>query len=164
MAELRHGARALAAIARSPGELLRVLAVAMSHGERYATALYLVIDPGTLVATWASAGHLPALVVPVAGRPRFLRERSGPPLGCPPGEWPERALALKPGDTVVLYTDGVVERRGAGLEKGMRQLAATTSQRPTVSAAALADELIELGRSEQDDACLVVLRVAGRRN
>jgi GAF domain-containing protein len=162
MAELRYGARALAGVARSPAELLHDLGAAMAPGERYATALYLVIDPDTRVATWASAGHLPALVVPAAGRPRFLSEHSGPPLGCPPGEWAEQALALAPGDTMVLYTDGVVERRGAGLERGMRQLAALAARRRDAGVAALADELLELGPTDEheDDACVVVLRVS----
>jgi GAF domain-containing protein len=161
MAELRYGARALAAVARSPGELLHELGTAMALGERYATALYFVIDPVTLVATWASAGHLPALLVPNGGRPRFLREHSGPPLGCPPTAWPDRVLTLAPGDTVVLYTDGVVERRGAALDKGMRQLAAVGARRRQVSAAALADLLVDLGGADEDDACVVVLRVDG---
>lgn len=161
MAELRHGARALAAIARSPGELLGDLASAMARGERYATATYFVIDPRTLVARWASAGHLPALVVPAVGTPRFLEGRGGPPLGCPPGAWPEHTLELAPGDTIVLYTDGVVERRGAGLDEGMRMLAAAAAavSRAGADADGLADGLIDLGRPEEDDACLVVLRV-----
>jgi len=161
MAELRHGARALAAIARSPGQVLHDLGVAMANGERYATALYFVIDPETLVATWASAGHLPALFVPASGPPRFLDERSGPPLGCPPAAWTERTLALAPGDVVVLYTDGVVERRGDALEKGMRRLAAIASRPGSPAPAALADDLIDGGRSDEDDGCVVVLRVTG---
>jgi GAF domain-containing protein len=160
MAELRHGARALAAIARSPGELLRDLAVAMAPGERYATATYIVIEPATLVARWASAGHLPALLVPAEGKPRFLDGRSGPPLGAPPGLWPEHELALEPGDTIVLYTDGLVERRGVGLEEGMRKLATAAGRHRARSAHDLADDLIDLGQPEHDDACLVVLRVA----
>jgi serine phosphatase RsbU (regulator of sigma subunit) len=133
----------------------------MARGERYATATYFVIDPRTLVARWASAGHLPALVVPAVGTPRFLEGRGGPPLGCPPGAWPEHTLELAPGDTIVLYTDGVVERRGAGLDEGMRMLAAAAAavSRAGADADGLADGLIDLGRPEEDDACLVVLRV-----
>ncbi|HVM65464.1 MAG TPA: SpoIIE family protein phosphatase [Acidimicrobiales bacterium] len=160
MAELRYGARALAAIARSPGELLHDLAIAMAPGERYATATYLVIDPASLAARWASAGHLPALLVPAKGKPRFLDRPSGPPLGSPPGVWPEHELALEPGDTIVLYTDGLVERRGVGLEEGMRKLALAAGRNRRGSADELADVLIDLGRPEHDDACLVVLRVA----
>jgi GAF domain-containing protein len=160
MAELRHGARALATIARSPGELLRDLGTAMAQGERYATATYLVIDPASLIARWASAGHLPALLVPASGEPSFLDGRSGPPLGSPPGVWPEHERALAPGDTIVLYTDGLVERRGVGLEEGMRKLATAAARHRERSADDLADDLIDLGQPEQDDACLVVLRVA----
>ena len=160
MAELRHGARSLAMVEKRPARLLRALALAVEGREAYATAAYFRTDPGSGRTVWASAGHLPPLVVSPSGAARFLPAPSGPPLGSPSGTWRESRLELRRGETLVLYTDGLVERRPAALDDGLRRLRACAEKHAASSVEGLADALLsELEPGREDDACLLVLRL-----
>jgi anti-sigma regulatory factor (Ser/Thr protein kinase) len=87
-----------------------------------ATLLYLVFDPDSGEMTFANAGHPPPAVV-TAGRTVFLEGGLTPPLGTTTA--PSHLVAtaqLDPGSTLVLFTDGLIERRGVSLHQGMEQL------------------------------------------
>jgi anti-sigma regulatory factor (Ser/Thr protein kinase)/putative methionine-R-sulfoxide reductase with GAF domain len=92
-----------------------------------ASAAYAVLDPDTGSVQLASAGHLPPVVVG-GDRPRVVELTPAPPLGAfPYGHCSETELTLSPGETLVLYTDGLVERRGIPLTEsidGMLELLA----------------------------------------
>src|SRR5581483_4805315 len=122
MAELRHGARALAVVEPSPSRLLDALATTLTRRDAFATATYFRIDPSSGRAVWASAGHLPALLVHADGSAALLSGQTGPPLGTPEASWDESAVVLQRGDALVLFTDGLVERRPAPIDDGLQRL------------------------------------------
>jgi len=111
---------------------------------------------------WSSAGHPPPVVVRADGTVELLPVVSDLLLGVIPGAHrTDRELWLAPGDAVVLYTDGLVERRGERLDVGLARLVrglSTLSAQRGVSAAAVAG----LGqRARTDDVAVLVARLKG---
>ncbi|WP_340558865.1 PP2C family protein-serine/threonine phosphatase [Streptomyces sp. GSL17-111] len=111
--------------------------------------------------SWSSAGHPPPLLISPAGSAHVLSGEPGLPLGVDVAQpRPDHELAVPPGSTLVLYTDGLVERRGESLDEGLRAL--ETAAGPLARAplaelcAALADFRPEAG---QDDTAVLALRV-----
>lgn len=129
-------------------------ATALGHLDRFAhrvpgaagsTATCLVIDPATGDLTWARAGHPPPLVIGPGG-PRFLDDATGTVLAVRgrPAYVPGRAR-LEPGESVVLYTDGLVERRGEVVDDGLRRLADAGRRAHPLPPAELAEALLTAG-------------------
>src|SRR5829696_1970639 len=111
MGQLRNALRAYALEEHPPGlvvEKLDTLVQSLEQG-RMATLLYLVVDADLSRATFASAGHLPPLLVGPDGNARFVEEAASVPLGVMPGGYDEAVVEIEPGSTLVLYTDGLVE-------------------------------------------------------
>jgi anti-sigma regulatory factor (Ser/Thr protein kinase) len=130
MGQLRSGLRAYAMDGMPPGEVLERLSRLLRQLEpgRTATLVYIVVDPhgGGLVA--ASAGHPPPLVKPADGEPEFLDLAASVPLGATRYvRYDDHELDLEPGSTLLLYTDGLVERPGEPFDAGLDRLAATVS-------------------------------------
>ena len=96
------------------------------------TACFVDIDPATRRCALASAGHLPPLLIGPAGvAPRFAHDEAlGAPLGLlsAGGQATEISLELEPGTTLLLYTDGLVERRREDLAEGLARLAEVASR------------------------------------
>jgi serine phosphatase RsbU (regulator of sigma subunit)/anti-sigma regulatory factor (Ser/Thr protein kinase) len=89
-------------------------------GKPMATALYGVVDPDHGSMRLASAGHPPPLIIDPEGNAWFAEGIAGNPLGAvryPVYE--ESTISLQPGSTVLLYTDGLIERPGASLDEGL---------------------------------------------
>lgn len=106
------------------------------------TACFVDIDPETRHCVLASAGHLPPLLIGPGAAPRFAHhEALGAPLGLlsQGGEATEIGFHLAPGMTLLLYTDGLVERRGEDLGQGLARLAEVATR----ELAAAADEELE---------------------
>jgi serine phosphatase RsbU (regulator of sigma subunit) len=161
MAELRHGARALAVVEPSPSRLLDALATTLTRRDAFATATYFSIDPSSGRAVWASAGHLPALLVHADGSAALLSGQTGPPLGTPEATWDESAVVLQRGDALVLFTDGLVERRPAPIDDGLQRLRQCAEKYASATVDELATAmLVELDPGRDDDVCVVVLRLA----
>jgi serine phosphatase RsbU (regulator of sigma subunit) len=123
MAELRHAVRAYAVEGHQPGLILERLDDLMRTllpGE-LATICLLLLDPATGRARMASAGHLPPLVA-LDGKVDFL-EHPAPLLGIRAERPADLDFVLPPGATLVLYTDGLIERRNVDIDEGLRALA-----------------------------------------
>jgi serine phosphatase RsbU (regulator of sigma subunit) len=123
MAEVRHAVRAYAVEGHPPGTVLRLvnrfMRTVLPHDS--ATLCLLTVDPLTGAVRMASAGHLPPVLHAAAGV-RFLGAH-GPLLGInarPPEEF---EFTLPVGGTLVLYTDGLVERRDSDIDVGLAALA-----------------------------------------
>jgi serine/threonine-protein kinase RsbW len=167
MGQLRGAVGALAQAA-GPARLLEHLDAFVENVPVAATATlaYVVLDPGSGRINYACAGHPPPLVVSPDGATRYLWDGRSAPLGSMLGA--RRGGAedrLEDGETLVLYTDGLVERRSEGLDIGFERLA-TAAGALAGSAAGLADEigdsLLE-GQEQDDDVCvLTVHRLAAR--
>ncbi len=119
MAQLLAAFRVLARDIDSPAELLETLnddLVLRSRQGMFCTLCYLTVDLAGGAVRCANAGHQPALHIG-AGGASFFAEASGPPAGVLPElNWQEAGACLEPGDTVLLYTDGVTEARSGMLE------------------------------------------------
>src|SRR4051812_18064992 len=113
MADARFSVRALALTNREPSLVLGHLDRVMQTFDdgTLVTALYGVLDPVRLLWSYASAGHYPAIVRSPDGSAKLLEGGGGPPLGCGASYAPVQ-VELEKGATLVLYTDGLVERRG----------------------------------------------------
>lgn len=126
MAQLRNGMRALTLDSSDPGEIVTKLNRLLDGytDAPFATLALVTIDPVTLDATLVSAGHLPPLVLAPGRQPRMLEGPRGLPLGVDPSTVYEPwSTTLEPGSVIVLYTDGLVERRDRSLDEGLRLLA-----------------------------------------
>jgi serine phosphatase RsbU (regulator of sigma subunit) len=113
MARLRHSIAALAVTSTDPAELLGYLNVLVCDDTAEPTATVVVarFDPATRVVTWAQAGHPPPVVV-VGDDPAALARPSGMIVGARRDSVYENAtVELAAGDTMLLYTDGLIERR-----------------------------------------------------
>ena len=110
---------------------------------------------------WANAGHLPPLLRRADGRVEVLGSDGDLLLGVDPGAVRhEHVTDLFPRDVLVLYTDGLVERRGADLDDGIGRLAGVLSGPDGQDATAWADALLSgLGEDDPDDAALLVVHV-----
>ncbi|MFE1249691.1 SpoIIE family protein phosphatase [Streptomyces sp. NPDC058735] len=124
MGQLRTAVRAYARLDLPPHEVLQLLdgLAAEIDANQIATCAYAVHDPNEGKLVYASAGHLPILVRDENGTVLRAAEPIGPPLGT--GGWVHASgsIALGPGSTAVLYTDGLVERRDADLDEGIEAL------------------------------------------
>jgi PAS domain S-box-containing protein len=158
MGELRTATRAYALVDTEPAEIMARLnrLVVTGGGEAMATVLYLVLDRDTGEVTFTSAGHPPPLVLGPTGAPRFLEGGRSVPVGATEAVvFREGADVLEPGSTLLLYTDGLVERRDAPLEDRLAELAAAASGRAAPG---------EGGEGELEELCdEVVARVLERR-
>jgi serine phosphatase RsbU (regulator of sigma subunit) len=122
MGELRSAMSALRLVRSAPDDLIAVVHRLTSQMGYFATVVCARLDPtGNLV--WASAGHLPPIVVHDDGVPELLHTDQSPPLGSGYSKnIPINRYRLDPGDIVLLYTDGLVERRDIPLDASLQLL------------------------------------------
>lgn len=161
MCELRHGARALAVVERSPAALLTDLNRRLSGPDAgFATAVYGRLEPATGELWWANAGQVPPIVARAGGIAEVLGGADGAPLGSPAVTVAtDRRLDLAPGDCLVLYSDGVVERRHRDLAVGIEELAVTVADHAAAGVEAVADAVVANHCVEPvDDCCLLVVQ------
>jgi len=141
MAQMRAAVRTLIAQDPSPEGVLAGLdrVFDMFDAEQLVTVVYGLIEPGGDdrnagdghsaggVLRLVNAGHPTPLLVPAAGSARPLTSKDPLLLGVGAGARRVTEVAIGPGDTLLLYTDGLVERRGESIDDGLRRLAAATS-------------------------------------
>jgi len=129
MGRLRTAIRTLARLELPPAETLQQLDELMHElGVRephFATCVYAVFDAVSGSCEVASAGHLPPLLVPPDGEAEFLDVSPSPPLGIGAGPIHTRVFKVRDGSLLVLYTDGLVERRTADIDEGLTRLRET---------------------------------------
>lgn len=165
MSQLRNAQRAYALEHASPATVVHRLDMLLYHLEprRMATMIYLCFDPAAGSLTFTAAGHPYPLLITPDGEKRFLRGGRTLPLGSrePEGR-PTQTISLPPGSTLVLYTDGLIERRGRSIEDGFAALAAAVTPSysdPEACCEAIVAALLD---SEQpdDDVAIVVMQTS----
>jgi PAS domain S-box-containing protein len=125
MGQLRNAFRAYGMVEASPAEVVaRINRLVMSGVEQVmATVLYLVLDRESGEVAWSAAGHPPPLVIASDGA-RFLEGGRSVPIGAAdPAVFREATAILPPGAALLLYTDGLVERRDTPLGERLTELA-----------------------------------------
>ena len=163
MGQLRHAMRAYALEGHSPGGVLDRLdkVVRSLDGGQMATLLYLVLDADHGSVRYASAGHVPPLVINPEGEADYLESAPNPPLGVfETDSHKELTAELAPGSTIVLYTDGLVEERGVSIDQGLEALRLAASQDPC-HPDELCDRLVEAMLAihpANDDIAVLALR------
>ncbi|MET9952461.1 SpoIIE family protein phosphatase [Streptomyces sp. NPDC006339] len=162
MVVLRNAMRGLAVTGAGPGQLLSWLNIVAHHLSEQvtATAVCGVYDPDTRVLRWARAGHLPPVLVrgAEAGTLPLLK---GLLLGAlPEAEFEEGEVQLELGDTLLMYTDGLVERRDTAVQDSLSQLL-TAAKDPAPSLERRLDRLLLHSKSDtDDDTCLIGIKVS----
>lgn len=165
MSELRNALRAFAVDGHSPGEALhkldRVVHVTLGPG-MVATVLMVVIDVAGGTVTVAAAGHPPPALRDADGNVRMLESDSAPPLGVDNRISPKEAqYPIRQGDTLLLFTDGLVERRREPINVGYRRLRDAFATAPA-DVEAICDHVLERTISEHasdDDVAMLVVQL-----
>ncbi|MFI8497065.1 PP2C family protein-serine/threonine phosphatase [Streptomyces sp. NPDC085524] len=133
------------------------------QSRRPATCLVARVDPARGTAVYASAGHLPPAVFGAEGRGELLDVPVGPPLGTGVGGYEALARPIGPGQTLLLYTDGLVERRGEDIDASLARLTALRT-----SAGARPVDVVDAvcegpdARHAEDDVAVVAARLRPR--
>ena len=117
-------------------------------------------DGGRLLR-WSNAGHPPPLLLEPDGTATLLRTTADLLLGLDPTtDRADHERMLAPGSTLLLYTDGLVERRGASLDEGLDHLAQVTGELAGLELEELCDALLDrLGQARDDDVALLGVRL-----
>ncbi len=167
MGQLRAIVATLALEGHGPAALLSRLAdnVDVLLDLELATMLVAGYDPAAGTLTVASAGHPPPLLAPAGGPPAFVSLEPGPPIGTFPYDYTESVVPLLPGDTVVLYTDGLVENRTETLDIGLERLRSALED-VGATPGDVCDRVLErtgrVGGGDDDVALLVLMHDPGR--
>ena len=165
MGQLRSALAAALLQGHGPAAALELLDRFAAHvpGARASTAACLTLDWAEGRVHWARAGHPPPLLADDAGLRHLDGDGHGPVLGLtgrPP--YGEGVADLAPGATLVLYTDGLIERRGEVIDDGLERLADTVRRHadsaPTALVPALLDELAQHDR-HADDIAVIAARL-----
>lgn len=162
MGKARNALRAYA-LEHAPGDAVVRLNRMLLHldPDQMVTLVYGVIDPVRSTFRFVNAGHLPPLVRGVDGTARLVELPSAsPPLGVAISErYEEQEMPLPAGATLVLYTDGLIERRTESLDVGLERLRAAVSRElPTQGMSdRIVEELLE-GEEPTDDVAILVAR------
>jgi anti-sigma regulatory factor (Ser/Thr protein kinase) len=164
MGQLRSAGRALLLQATSPGEVLSALDrfAALLPGAACTTAFCGILSPDEGTLLYSSAGHPPAILTLPTGRSELLTEGRGAPLGLRrPTARVEATTEMPARAVLLLYTDGLVERRRRPLDTGINLAAGTVQAHRLKPVEQLADELMNWMTSDDggaDDVALLLYR------
>ncbi|MFC9651329.1 PP2C family protein-serine/threonine phosphatase [Streptomyces sp. NPDC056937] len=166
MGLLRSALSAASRVAGGPAEALDVLGLYARSvdGAESTTAVEISIDWDSHTLAYSSAGHPPPALLRNDGGVEFLDRATDPPLGARPvhAARPQAATAFGEGDTLILYTDGLIERRDEDIDSGLARLAGSLARHRGAAPETLADVLLlDLlpPSGATDDTALVIVRL-----
>ena len=129
-----------------------------------ATVIYATLNLDTWIIDFARAGHPYPLLLRPDGSSTFLTEAGGPPLGSGAvADYDRQRITLRPAETLVFYTDGLIERRGRTLSEGEAALAEAATEapdEPELMCRAVIQRLTE-GIETLDDIAVLAVRAVG---
>lgn len=164
MGQLRSSARVLLINGVAPAKLLEELdsAATLIAGAFCTTVFVCTVDTDTGEMTYSSAGHIPALLAAPGAAAETLTEATSVPLAVQrANRRPQATTVLPPGSTLMLYTDGLVERREDLIDNGIHRVGEVLTELISSSAEAVADAvLMRLAPAGgfDDDVAIVVYR------
>jgi PAS domain S-box-containing protein len=166
MGMLRSALSAVIRAIPSPAQALEILGLYARSvdGAMAATAVKVLIDTRSKLIIYSNAGHPPPILVHTDGACELLDKATDPPLGAREHHVPrpQASLAYTPGDTLVMYTDGLIERRDEDIDTGLQRLTTALAQDPTLSPDLLADALLDrlgVAGGAPDDIAFVIIRL-----
>ncbi|MEU9320955.1 SpoIIE family protein phosphatase [Streptomyces sp. NPDC048295] len=166
MGQLRTAVLTMATMEMPPARLLRNLDdLAQRLGEQHlATCLYAVYDPIRSEVQIANAGHIPPVLVRAEdGRAELLTLPTGAPIGVGGVAFETATVRVRPGDRLILCTDGLVEVRGQDIGAGLAALCASAAH-PAASMDDACDTIIRAlnpSGGRKDDVALLMARLNG---
>jgi PAS domain S-box-containing protein len=167
MGQLRSSARALLLTGASPATLLEQLdSVADFIPDAFCTTVFVaILDTHAQTLAYSSAGHVPAVLAAPESQPQLLTDARSVPLAVQRDEpRPQAAMALPAGSTLLLYTDGLVERREEPIDAGIARVAEVMTQTRQWPVDAVADEMLDKLAPTvgyDDDVAIVLYRHPG---
>jgi anti-sigma regulatory factor (Ser/Thr protein kinase) len=168
MGQLRSATRAVSEPGTAPAAVLERLDrfVEQVPAAAFATVVHAQLDLATGLVRLACAGHPPPVLVPRSGPPRLLWGGRSTPLGAPveAHRRTDAAVHLAAGDRLLLYTDGLVERRDAGLDERLdllEHVSADLVDAPLDDAVARLVAVLLADEQHRDDVCVLLLEWAG---
>ncbi|MFI1168097.1 SpoIIE family protein phosphatase [Streptomyces sp. NPDC020801] len=166
MGMLRSALSAAIRAQERPAQALEVLGLyARSvEGALGTTAVKAMVDTRSCLITYSSAGHPPPVLAHPDGSVELLDKATDPPLGARPQHVPrpQASIHYKRGDTLVLYTDGLIERRGEDIDVGLNRLKEAAGACARLGTEHFADSLLArlgVASGSRDDIALVVARL-----
>ncbi len=161
MAQLRNMLRAYAFGGAGPAEAMRRLdeVLVTTGSDQYATCLYATFDPTSRRITWSNAGHHAPVIVDPDGTARAMVMRHDPLLGFG-GEHSEIHGFLEPGTRLVMFTDGLIERRSSTIDEGLERLVGALDGRTPEDLEEMGDQIIRATSADvlrEDDLCLLLV-------
>jgi PAS domain S-box-containing protein len=167
MGQLRASARALLLTGTEPATMLQQLdSVAAFIPDAFCTTVFVaILDTRAETLTYSSAGHVPAVLAAPKSRPQQLTDAQSVPLAVQSDEpRPQAVASLAAGSTLLLYTDGLVERRDESIDDGIARVTEVLAQTIELPIDAVADAMLDrlaptLGYD--DDVAIVLYRHPG---
>jgi len=167
MGQLRSSARALLLTGAEPARLLEQLdSVAAFIPDAFCTTVFVaILDTRSETLMYSSAGHVPAVLAAPDSPPQLLTDARSVPLAVRRHEpRPQATTALIAGSTLLLYTDGLVERRDEPIDAGMARVAEVMAQTMEAPVDAVADAMLDKlapAMGYDDDVAIVLYRHPG---
>jgi PAS domain S-box-containing protein len=167
MGQLRASARALLLTGASPATLLEQLdSVAAFIPDAFCTTVFVaILDTRSQTLSYSSAGHVPGVLAAPESQPKLLIDARSVPLAVNRDDpRPQAAAALAAGSTLLLYTDGLVERRAEPIDAGIARVAEVMAQTITLPVDAVADAMLDRLAPDggyDDDVAIVLYRHPG---
>jgi PAS domain-containing protein len=163
MAQLRNMLRAYAFDNGSPKDVIERLDTILvdSGSEHFATCIYARFEPETCRLSFANAGHLPPVLLSPGAEPVPLATKPAPLLGAG-GNAVEHSVRLEPDSRLVLFTDGLVERRTRPIDDGLGAVLDTLRTAPR-DLDLLCDAVVASGGTDrrEDDVCVLAVDFGG---
>ncbi|WP_330174638.1 SpoIIE family protein phosphatase [Streptomyces sp. NBC_01498] len=166
MGMLRSALSAVSRAVPGPAQALEILGLYARSldGALSTTAVTALVDTRSRLVTYSSAGHPPPVLLHHDSTCELLDQATDPPLGARPEHVvrPQAGTSYAPGDTLVLYTDGLIERRGEDIDAGLGRLTnalATCVDLPPEEVADRVLQRLHLTAGAGDDIALVVIRL-----
>jgi serine phosphatase RsbU (regulator of sigma subunit) len=160
MGQLRNALRVYALDGAAPNAVIEALNrfTIDTAVTNFTTLLYAILDPVSGQLDWTSAGH-PAMVCRRGGKVETLPAGHGMPIGIMDHEYTMSTTTLELGDLVLIYTDGLIERRREPLTEGMQRLASAVEGKPTPFLDDLVDHVLaEVAPEDRaDDICVLAM-------
>ena len=134
--------------------------VHLTRAGEVATLTCVVVDPARQELTHLSAGHPPPLVIGPDAKAYYLEGGRSLPLGAMPhAQFRQETAPLPQGSTLLLYTDGLIERRGEALDEGLERLRSSAERHAGAELEELLERIVEdlVGKSASDDVAVLAL-------